>query len=81
MRSPTVTCSRGFYAEAMNDALWDMAFARLMPGQRAPEVVWPRERVHLVKGLSGDRIDEDDLAPRHSSQGTLSQACDGHESA
>ncbi len=55
----------GFYAAAMNDALWDTAFARLVAGQRAPDVVWPPERVRHVRGLSGDRIDDDDLPLRH----------------
>lgn len=63
--TPTGNDEPGSYAEAMNDALWDKAFARLVAGQRAPDVVWPPERVRHVRGLSGDRIDDDDLPLRN----------------
>jgi hypothetical protein len=62
---PTGVEGPASYAGAMNDALWEKAFARLVAGQRAPEVVWPQDRVRRIRGLSGDRIDDDDLPLRY----------------
>lgn len=63
--SPTATSSPRFYPAAMNDAVWERVFAMLIGSEHAPNVAWPPGRVRVVRGLSGDRVDDDDLPLRY----------------
>lgn len=62
--TPTGNVLSGPYPQAMDDTSWNRTLETLAAGTPVPVVQWPPSRIRLVRGLSGDVVDDDDLPLR-----------------